>query len=158
MPQIKYKFNPFKETGVDVPKDRREEAAQAVAEYVLEQIHSYSADGKTSVAGGLWKRKLSKGYLKEKEHESSANFANLELTGELMDSLEADANSRGDVTVSVPSDQAGKAEGNLIGSYGREEDPKKARQFMPYKDGQRFRREILSGIKDILQEFTDEEN
>ena len=155
----KYEFDPFKETGVNVPPKRRREAAEAAAEYVKEQILLNTSEGKTSVQGGLWKKKLSPEYKKEKAEESGVSFANLELTGQMLDALDARV-SRGNRIVVEISDreQAAKAEGNLLGSYGQPSpDADKAREFMPHKRGQHLRQDIIKGVKEILKDYADEE-
>lgn len=144
----------FKETGINVPKERRREALTAAADYIKEQILSRTAEGRTSVQGGKWKRKLSEEYKKIKEAETGISFANMELHGDMLDAL--DVVPEGDkVRIEVGADQADKAEGNLLGSYGRSEDPSKAREFMPHKRGQHLHKSIVDGLADILKEYAD---
>jgi len=150
-----YKFDPIAETGLEIPEANRREALEAAANFVKEQILLYSAEGKTSVAGGNWKKKLSDGYEHKKEEESSADFANLELTGAMMDALETRVQG-GMVVVEVGGDQAAKAEGNLLGTYGRSSPhPEQAREFMPHRNGQQFRREIIAGLRGVLEDYVD---
>ena len=154
--QIKHRFNPFKETGVKVPKENRPEAARAVANYVKEQILSFTGDGETSVQGGKWRRRITPEYAEQKD---GPDFANMENSGEMLDSLEVDADGEF-VEISIPDEEAGKAEGNLRGTYGKPspiDGGKYAREFMPWKRGQRLRKEIMQGVKEILEEHAEEE-
>lgn len=155
MAKVTYDFDPFEATGIEVSKDNRESALEDAASFIKEQILSFTGDGKTSVASGAWRRQLTKGYAKIKGQESSADFANLELTGDLLDALQVYPIRDGKIRVEISGDQAGKAEGNLLGTYGQSkpiDDGKYAREFMP-QDDQDFRREIISGLKDILGNY-----
>ena len=151
-----HELDVFKETGVSVPKARQREALEASANYLKEQILSFTGEGKTSVQGGKWKRKLEPEYAKRKKEESSVGFANLELNGDMLDALDVKPKG-GKLVIEVGGDQAAKAEGNLLGSYGRDENPANAREFMPHKRGQHFRKEIVNGLREILQEYADGE-
>lgn len=138
-----------------IPQDQRKDALEAAAEFIKEQMLSYIAEGESPVDGGKWRKELTEKYAEIKDKLSSSNFANMELSGELLDSLEFLANSRS-ISIVVPSDQAGKAEGNLIGSYGQDKPrPKYAREFMPYKKNQQLRDEILQGVDEILDRYRD---
>lgn len=153
---IRYNFDPMKATGIKVPKDSREQALDEVATFVKEQILSNTADGRTSVKGGKWKRSLSPEYKKVKAEESSVGYANLELTGEMLDALETYVDGRR-VAIEIGGDQEGKAEGNLLGSYGRSPDPSKAREFMPHKRGQELSPSIMRGVAEILRRYEDKD-
>lgn len=148
----------FKETGITVPKDKRKEALEAAADFIKEQILLRSGEGKTSVQGGNWKRSLTPEYKKVKAAESGVTFANLELHGDLLDALDARPES-GKVRVEIDDQsQWGKAEGNLLGTYGRpSEHPDQAREFMPHKRGQKLHRDIMEGVAEILRDYAEED-
>lgn len=153
-----FEFDPFKLAGIDpddIPKKERKAALRDVATYVQEEILSNTAAGTPSVEGGKWKKKLSPGYKEVKKEESGVTIANLELTGEMMDSFQAKANIAAEtITLKVSADQAGKADGNLTGSYGESRaDYSRAREFMPHKRGQKLTEEIVDGIRDILERY-----
>jgi hypothetical protein len=153
---IKYDFDPEKLTGIKIARGAKRDALDEVADFVKEAILSNTADGKSSVKGGHWKKKITKPYWKNvKSEESNANFANMELTGDMLDALETRVVS-GKVRIEIAGDQADKAEGNLLGSYGREPDTSKAREFMPHKRGQELSPDIVAGIKDILERYEEE--
>jgi hypothetical protein len=155
MAKYGYEFDPFKLTGVKVPKENREDALADVANFLREEALNYIGSGKSPVKDGPWKRSLSSGYKPKKAEESSSVFANLELSGDLLDALDVDVKAN-KLFYGVSGDQAGKAEGNNIGSYGRDEDESKARRFIPI-DGETFKKPILDGIKAILKEYAEEE-
>lgn len=149
-----YEFDPFESTGIKVPKAKRKEALEEVADYVKEQILSRTGDGRTSVKGGKWARNLSPEYLKKKKEESGVGFANLELYGDMLDSLDTRIKGKGKIVIEVGDDQRGKAEGHITGIYGKN-DSGKRRQFMPV-EGEEFAPEIERGIKQILKRYEEE--
>jgi hypothetical protein len=146
-----YKFNPIKELDLEIPRSHRREAMEAAANYIREAMLDYIGEGKSPVSGGKWVRSLTKEYAKLKSEESSAGFANLELSGDLLDSLIVESTTNS-ITIDVPSDQEGKAEGHLTGVYGDHSKSIRPRQFMP-QPGETFKRDILQGLKEILSEF-----
>ncbi len=152
-----YYFDPFEETGIEVPKNKRAEALEVVASFLKEQMLLYIGEGESPVNrsdGGKWVKALSKDYAEKKSLESGVDFANLELSGGLLSTLEVEP-VKGEIKVAVDFDEyGGVSEGHLTGRYG---DSKKIkpRVFMP-QDDQRFRPDILKGIKEILQEYEEE--
>ena len=151
--KLSYSFNPFKLTGIDVPKEKRAEALKDVKDYVKEQVLSYIGDGKSPVANGHWKRTLSPAYKKQKSQTSSATFANLELDGELLDAINTKA-SKDKIVLEVAGgkDVQAKAEGNQIGSYGREPNKSNSREFIP-TNGRTLNQSIMNGVKSILRSY-----
>jgi len=150
-----FTFDPFKLTGVKVPLSRRDEALEAVGNWLLETSLMEIGSGRSPVSGGPWKRSLSKEYKERKSDESSVTVANLELSGDLLDALDAKPVSRNRIFYGVEGGQAGKAEGNNIGSYGRDADDSKARRFIPV-DGETFKPSIIAGMREVLEDFADE--
>lgn len=151
MGKYAYSFNPIKELDLDIPRSSRREALEAGAEYLRDAVLRKIAKGRSPVANGKWTRTLTKGYSKRKGEESSAKFANLELSGELLDSLDVSVDGS-KLVYGVPSDQAGKAEGNNIGTYGRSKSTGRVRRFIPIGD-EKFSKDILSGLRDVLADF-----
>lgn len=154
MAEYGFTFDPFKLTGVSVPRERREEAMEAVAEYLKEEALVQIGKGKSPVHNGPWEKKLTKEYRDRKREESSVTTANLELSGDLLDALDVTKAAATKLFYGVEGDQAGKAEGNNIGSYGREPDEGKARRFIPEK-GETFTPAIIRGMREILEEFVE---
>lgn len=148
-----YTFDPFKLTGVNVPAENRAEALEAVANFLKEEALMQIARGKSPVDGGPWKPTLTKEYKERKAQESSVVKPNLELSGDLLDALDVKKKSTNRLFYGVDSDQAGKAEGNNIGSYGRDPDEGNARRFIPLR-GETFTDKIIDGMREILEDFT----
>lgn len=151
---VKFDFDPMKLTGVKVPKADREDALDEVATFVKEQILSKTAAGETSVKRGRWKRELSPEYKKIKKEESSSGFANLELSGDMLDALDTAVVGRRVRIEITDESQEGKAEGNLLGSYGGEPNRANAREFMP-QGNQELAPDIMAGVKQILKRYED---
>lgn len=153
--KVFYDFDPEEETGIRVPKSKRGEALEAVAEYVKESVLSTVGEGKTPVEGGSWKRSLSKAYKKKKGEVSSSNFANLELHGDLLDSLDVVKKRGSTLRLTVAESQMDKADGHNNFS-GKSKLPE--RNFIPDASrGQRLSPKIRRGIKSILEDYSDED-
>lgn len=151
--KISYELNPFREFGIKVPKQNKAEALEEIRDYLLEQVLSYVGDGTSPVEGESWKRALSKEYKKKKSEQSSATYANLELTGAMLDALEVkELNSEKLALGIFDADQAPKADGHNNHS-GKSELPR--RRFIP-SEGQSFKKPITQGIKEILMRYSED--
>jgi len=144
MPAQKYRL---KLDMTDIPAADRESVKKDVADYVLEAVLSDIGEGRSPVYGTNWKG-LSAAYKKEKEAEGSKGIANLELTGDLLDSLDAQPDGNYIVFGVFDKSQEKKADGhnNLSG-----DSKLPLRRFVP-ASGETFRAGIMSGINDILDE------
>lgn len=152
---IEFEFDPFDATDTDRPRRISRSLLNDAAELIKIEMLSYIGEGKSPLSGGRWKKSLSKGYKARKQEESDASFANLELTGDLLDSLSVEPTRRGTIKISIPDEQEPKAEGNLIGSYGGSPNPNNAREFMPAPSlgiDKPFKRQILQKLKSLLTE------
>lgn len=154
MAKYGFKFDPFKLTGVRVPEKNRDAALEAVGNFLLEESLNEIGSGRSPVAGGPWKRSLTKEYKERKAEESSVTFANAELSGDLLDALDVKRASSNQLFFGVDGDQAGKLEGNNIGSYGRDPDESQARRIVPL-EGETFKPSIIAGMREILEEFAE---
>jgi hypothetical protein len=150
-----YKLDVLNEFDISIPKSERRAALEAAADALKEAMLDYIGEGESPVSNGKWVRKLSKKYEEFKGELSSADFANLELTGEMLDSLSVEV-EKNKLVIDVGSDQYGKAEGHITGEYGENWKKRYPRQFMPQGE-QKFKRDILQQIKDALKEFEDGE-
>lgn len=146
-------FDPIKELELDIPKDKRREALEIAASFLKEALLDYIGDGKSPVSGGKWIRKLEPEYKKKKIEESGVDFANLELSGDLLDSLSVDV-EKNKIIIDVGEDEYGKAEGHLTGIYGNKSDKVKPRQFMP-QGKEKFKKSILKDLEALLREYED---
>lgn len=144
-----FEFDPFEDLGLDPPQDPTDALAE-IADYVKTEILLFVGQGESPVEGGDWKRSLSPEYKKIKEKISGATFANLELTGDMLDSLEAKVVD-GKIQVGIwDQSQVPKAYNHNVG------DTLPRRQFIP-EQGQGFVSSIQQGMKDIAESFMDDE-
>lgn len=142
--KVAFQFDPFELVGIDPPEYGIDQARDEIAKYIVDQVISYSGDGKSPVAGGQWKRTLEDAYKKFKKKEGGNSYADMILTGEMMAALECVR--VGDMLeLRIQGDQAGKADGHNNHS-GKSTLP--AREFIP-KDGKTFKNPILAGIREI---------
>jgi hypothetical protein len=149
--KISYEFDPFELMGLPTPSSNVRLAKQELCEFILEEVLSHVGDGKSPVSGGKWKRSLSKDYKKKKSEISSSLFANMELQGDMLDSLECVINRAGNLELRIKGREAAKADGHNNHS-GKSKLP--PREFIP-KPNQTFKRDIISGMRDIAEEFLD---
>jgi hypothetical protein len=155
--RVVYEFDPFELSNSEKPRGAsRRDALNEIADYVKTEVLSYVSEGKSPVKGGEWKRSLSPEYKSIKEKISGSNFANMELTGDMLDALEARVTSRGTIQIGwFGGEQAAKADGHNNFS-GNSTLPR--RQSIPNADeGQTFRPDILRGMREIAGEFLPEE-
>lgn len=151
-----YKFNPIKDFDLDIPRNKRQEALEAAAEFLKEALLENIGQAKSPVSNGKWIKGLSPEYKKRKSEESSELFANLELSGSLLDGLSVEV-EKNQIIFDLPEEEYGKAEGHITGEYGKFSKKVKPRQFLP-QGTEKFRRDILSDVKEILREFEDGED
>lgn len=158
--KVIYEFDPFKETKVEQPDNRRDKnsALKEIAEYVRDELLQHYGDGESPVAGGKWKRRLSKDYAELKKEISGSNFANMELYGDMLDSLEYRIEG-GKIKIGwFSGEEAAKAYGHQTGYEGHptiKNGP--VRQLLP-EQGQKLKPDIREGMKQIAQEFMPEED
>lgn len=147
--KVSYEFDPFEVMGMEPPKGKVREIKTALAEFIKEEVLSHVGDGKSPVSGGKWKRSLSSAYRKKKLRETGVGFANLELEGDMLDAMEVIVNQSGNIEQRVKGREADKADGHN-NHTGRSSLP--PREFIP-KEGQTFKRDIISGMKAITREI-----
>jgi hypothetical protein len=151
--KIRFDFDPEEETGIKIDPDKRDEALAKVADYVRDSVLSYCGDTTSPVAGEGSFPALSKAYKKKKAEISSSVEPNLELYGDMLDSVEVVQVKGKKLRIQVGTDQNDKADGHCNFS-GKSKLPR--RRFIPNgKEGQTFKRDIISGMRDILIEYED---
>jgi len=148
--EIFFEFDPWELTKKKRPRTGFKAAEAEIADFVLEAVLDHVGGGKSPVAGGKWKRGLSPKYKKLKAEDSSSLFANMELSGDMLDSLEV-VNVGSKLRLRIKGDDAAKADGHNNHS-GKSSLP--AREFIP-KEGQSFKRQIVKDIRAIIEEFDD---
>jgi hypothetical protein len=158
--KVVFEFDPFDAAGMEPPSGKRDlkAALREIGEYVRDELLQYYGDGKSPAMSGEWKKKLTKEYKARKALESSSGFANMELSGDMLDALEFEVTSDGKIKIGwFDSEQAAKAEGHQTGYKGHPtitDGPR--RQLLPEKGGS-FRKDIVSGMKEIASEFMPDE-
>ena len=133
--------------------DNKTEAKEEIAEFVIDSILDSVGEGKSPVKGGRWKKSLSSEYLKVKKGFSSSGIANMELTGDMLDSLisKSKANS---IEVGIFSKKEAPKAFNHNTRQSKA-NPNPQRQFIP-TEKEKFKRNIESGIKEILKDHEKE--
>lgn len=122
------------------------EGLREIADYLKTEMLQHIGEGRSPVSGGSWKKSLSPAYEKVKEKLSSKHFANMELTGAMLDALETKI-VNGKIQIGwFGGEQAAKAHNHNVG------DTLPQRQMIP-NPGDSFRRDIVQGAKDIAAEF-----
>lgn len=112
-----------------IPKTIKPKERVKIAKVVIEHIITRSANGLDKN-----NKKFPK-YSFEYADKKGVGVSDVDLilTGEMLDELELVSHKAGEIVIGYknPSDElAGKVEGNRIGSYGREPNKKKARDFL----------------------------
>lgn len=134
-------------------------AAEEILHYLVERTKA----GK-GVDGKPFKGDYSKAYRDSLEFKvaGKSGLINLTLSGEMLDSLEIlkAGNGKVEIGYSKDSDMNGRAEGNILGSYGGKPNKKRARNFLEISD-----KEIKKIVKkldiiprDIQKEISDSSN
>lgn len=151
--KLSYEFDPFELADVEPPQNptRRQRAKDDIADFVLTEVLSACADGRSPVSGGAWKRSLSKEYRERKEKMSGAGYANMELTGDMLDALEVVEKRGNKLSLQIDGREGDKADGHNNFSGDSDLPP---RQFIP-KKGETFKRDIIEGIRRIVDEYGD---
>lgn len=143
--KVAFEFDPFELVGKDRPTGNVSAAKEEIKQFILDSVLEHMEAGRSPVAGGEWKRTLSAAYKKR----TGKTIADLELTGALKDALEVVSKGK-NLEIRVQGKEADKADGHT-NHTGRSRLP--PREFIP-KDGQTFKRTILRGIKDIIDEWS----
>jgi hypothetical protein len=130
----------------DVPESRHATVKREVGDYVTDEILRALSAGKSPVVGETFK-KLNKEYADEEK--GGNRTPNLELDGDMLDALIYKNNDKGIEIGIFSSSEVPKADGHNNFS-GDSKLPK--RRFIP-KDDQKFKREIETGVRSIVNEY-----
>lgn len=129
-------------------KAQKKEVMDQIGELLVEQVLSYVADVSTPVSGASYKKTLSKEYKKFKLEEVGSGEPNLDLTGEMLNSL--DYKVQGEkIELGIFGEDAPKADGHNNFS-GKSRLPE--RRFLP-GEGQEFKGEIKRLVKETIETF-----
>lgn len=152
--KIKYDFNPFGRDYADtkVTGDKRSAILDDLKDFIKTKILENVGEGRSPVTGDKWEG-LSKEYKKRKQQEVGNSKANLELFGDMLDSLEVIEFGDG-LRVTVAEDQMDKADGHNNFS-GKSKLP--PRKFIPNAAaGEEFADDLKREIIDIVLSQSDD--
>lgn len=117
---------------VDIPKTIKPEDREDLGHDIVEFIRQRTESGKD--ANGNTFPGYSKAYMKSLDFKIAGKTkrVNLTLSGDMLAELDVLRHKAGEITIGYDrgSENYGKAEGNINGSYGGDDDKKKARNFL----------------------------
>lgn len=166
---------PDSEFEVTIDERYTTEEREAIAAEIISHVRTRTLSGKD--ANGKSFPKYSPAYTKSVDFKAAGKNkgqVNLRLSGDMLAYMELVKNQRGKLVIGYGegNPQAGKAEGNQIGSYGRDPNSKKARPFLgidpktlssilakyPLRDESKreARTEAVLRAQEEIEEFTDE--
>lgn len=133
-----------------LPKSEVKKLKEDIGTFLVESILDKVGQQVSPVSGGRFKAKLSPEYAKEK----GTDIANLELNGDMLSALDFKLTNSG---VEVGIWDEGEAVKSFAHNTGYEghpylENTKFKRQFIPRGD-EKLKKDILSGVKNIIQEY-----
>lgn len=122
---------------LEIPRELRPAQRQQLADLVIVHIIDRSQRGIDKNDKKF--PKYSEGYIHSAEFKNAGkkpNPVNLELSGEMLTALDLLSNKAGEITIGYKrgTPENAKAEGNILGSYGRSPNPAKARDFLGIKN------------------------
>lgn len=142
----------------DVRSDARETAQEDIGTFIVESILDRVSRSQSPVSGLGNFKKLSKKYAAFKANESSSPIANMELNGDMLDSLTFEKKRNG-IEIGIFDElEAQKADNHNKFSAASKRTNVPARKFIPNKkEGETFnKKDILAGIAEILSEYSDQ--
>lgn len=118
---------------ISIPKDLPPDARIDLADLVIEHIVERSQSGKDK--NGKNFPRYSKEYTRSLDFKiagKSKSKVDLQLSGDMLAAIELLSQKNGEITVGFENgtEENSRAEGNILGSYGRTPDKKKARDFL----------------------------
>lgn len=124
------------ELPLEIPKGLTRAQRKKVADLVIEFIVDRTQSGLDE--SGRRFKKYSKAYRESLDFRNagkSPSRVNLQLSGDMLAALTLLEERDGKIKVGYEkgSDEEGRAEGNILGSYGGDPDPSKARPFLGIK-------------------------
>lgn len=121
---------------VKIPKEYGPQEREAIARDIIDLIVERTESGKGVKDGALYS--FPSYASKEYANLKGSSRPDLRLTGEMLESLRLVSEKNGLLKIgySKSDSVAGKVEGNCIGSYGGEENPKLARNFLGITQGE----------------------
>ena len=138
----------------DVPVEARTRVKEEVAQFLEEEILRDVSNGTSPVQGEGRFRRLSKDYAEDK---GGGRTSNLELEGDLLSDFFVKKTRGNKVKLGHEGSETPKSDGhNQLSSKAKEWARRKGfprRRYIP-DEGQQFKRRILDGIRNIIDEAT----
>lgn len=138
---------------IEIPEDLTPREREDLAFAILDHIRERTADGVGLNSSGTRLKdfpKYSESYKKSLDFKiaGKGSTVNLKLSGDMLDAMDLLRHKKGEITIGFErgTDENGKAEGNILGSYGGSPNSAKARNFLGVT-----RKEL----KAIVGDFTD---
>jgi len=131
----------------DVPREDRVDVKDQVGQFIIEQILKSVGSVESPIEGGKFKKTLSPDYRAKKKAEGYSPIPNLEVSGNMLSSLDFKNSSSGiKIGIFGDSENAGKADGhnNFSGESNLPE-----RVFLA-KSGSTFKKDITDQINNII--------
>lgn len=147
--EIYFEFDPFKLAKKRPARGNVRAARDEIKEFVLDSVLDKVGSATSPVKGRGKFKALSSAYKDVKGELSSSTIANLELTGDMLDSLEVVETRGGKLRLRIKGSEAMKADGHCNHS-GKSKLP--TRRFIP-GDGETFKRDIIDGIREIVEDY-----
>lgn len=136
---------------IEIPDDLKPGEREDIAWLVLEHIRDRTATGRGLNADGSRLKRFpgySESYKKSLDFKigRKSSTVNLTLSGDMLDAMDLLSHKKGQLVIgfengSVDND---KAEGNILGAYGGDPNPGKARNFLGVTDAE---------LKTILRKY-----
>lgn len=128
-----------------IPESVKTQVREDVGQFLIESILKSVSDGKSPIEGESWP-KLSKKYKARKEAEGLPGVANMEESGDMLDSLMFKKSDDG-VELGFFGAEAPKADGH--NKFSGKENNTPQRRFLP-GEGESFSEEIQTGAQKII--------
>lgn len=132
---------------VSLPRKEKVRIAREAKDIIKDEILKSVGNAKSPLAGGSWPA-LSPGYKAYKRSKNLPGKANMEFSGDMLDSFDGEVSKSGKITMGFFGDQAEKAEGhnNFTG-----ESTLPTRRSIP-GEGDKFKRGIEKKIEQLVAE------
>jgi len=150
--KVTYKLDLFQLGLEDVPSERHDEVKNEIGEFLVEQILQDVGSTKSPVAGQPRNFKSLSPDYKELKSKQAPGIPNLELNGDMLDSLKFNITSDGVEIGIFDSKEAKKADNHNKFSAKSKRTKVPKRQFIP-NDDESFRPFIVDRVIDIIDDF-----
>lgn len=134
-------------SGIKLPEKAKARIAKDVGDYLVESVLSSVRNAESPVSGEDWPA-LSKEYKRQKKAEGLPGEANMELEGDMLDSLTFKKTDKG-IDLGFFDKEAWKADGHL--KFSGKENNTPQRRFLP-AEGEEFTAAIEDEVNQIISD------